>query len=49
MESIKNWQDIFGSPAMSFSPTRHQGSNESFMAVVKDGHWVPVSTTPYGY
>ncbi len=49
MESIKNWQDIFGSPAMSFSPTKHQGSNESFMAVVRDGHWVPVSTTPYGY
>ena len=49
MESIKNWEDIFGSPRMSFSATKHQGSNESFMAVVKDGRWVPVSTTPYGY
>ena len=49
MESIKNWHDIFGSPAMSFSPTKHQGSNESFLCVVKSGHWVPVSTTPVGY
>jgi branched-chain amino acid transport system substrate-binding protein len=49
MESIKDWHDIFGSPAMSFSPTKHQGSNESFLCLVKDGHWVPVATTPVGY
>ena len=49
MESIKDWHDIFGSPAMSFSATKHQGSNESFLCVVKNGHWVPVSTTPVGY
>jgi len=49
MESIKDWHDIFGSPAMTFGPTRHQGSSESFLCVVKSGHWVPVSTTPVGY
>jgi branched-chain amino acid transport system substrate-binding protein len=49
MESIKDWHDIFGSPPMSFSATKHQGSNESFLCVVKSGHWVPVSTTPVGY
>ena len=49
MESIKDWHDIFGSPAMSFSATKHQGSNESFLCVVKEGHWVPVATTPVGY
>jgi branched-chain amino acid transport system substrate-binding protein len=49
MESIKDWHDIFGSPPMSFSPTKHQGSNESFLCVVKGGHWVPVNTTPVGY
>jgi hypothetical protein len=49
MESIKDWHDIFGSPAMSFSATKHQGSNESFLCVVKAGHWVPVGTTPIGY
>jgi branched-chain amino acid transport system substrate-binding protein len=49
MESIKDWHDIFGSPAMSFSATKHQGSNESFLCVVKNGHWVPVDQTPVGY
>jgi branched-chain amino acid transport system substrate-binding protein len=49
MERIKEWHDIFGSPPMTFSPTKHQGSNESFLCVVKSGHWVPVNTTPVGY
>jgi branched-chain amino acid transport system substrate-binding protein len=49
MESVKDWHDIFGSPPMTFSATKHQGSNESFLCVVKGGHWVPVSTTPVGY
>ncbi|HLY88527.1 MAG TPA: ABC transporter substrate-binding protein [Acetobacteraceae bacterium] len=49
MESIKDWHDIFGSPPMTFSATKHQGSNESFLCVVKDGKWVPVSMTPVGY
>jgi len=49
MESIKDWHDIFGSPPMSFGATKHQGSNESFLCVVKGGHWVPVSATPVGY
>jgi branched-chain amino acid transport system substrate-binding protein len=49
VESIKDWHDIFGSPPMTFSATKHQGSNESFLCVVKDGKWVPVSKTPYAY
>ncbi|MBS0560089.1 MAG: ABC transporter substrate-binding protein [Proteobacteria bacterium] len=49
MEQIKNYQDIFGSPKMSYGPMRRQGSNESFLTVVKDGRFVPVSTTPLGY
>jgi branched-chain amino acid transport system substrate-binding protein len=49
MESIKDWHDIFGSPPMTFSATKHQGSNESFLCVVKDGTWEPVSATPVGY
>jgi branched-chain amino acid transport system substrate-binding protein len=49
MESIKNYQDIFGSPAIAFSPTKHQGSNQSFLCVVKDGHWVPAEAEPLGY
>jgi branched-chain amino acid transport system substrate-binding protein len=49
LESIKEWHDIFGSPPMTFSATKHQGSNQSFLCVVKGGHWIPVSTTPVGY
>jgi branched-chain amino acid transport system substrate-binding protein len=49
LESIKDWHDIFGSPPMTFSATKHQGSNQSFLCVVKGGHWIPVSTTPVGY
>jgi len=49
VEKIKDWHDIFGSPPMSFSGTKHQGSNESFLAVVKSGKWVAVSTSPVGY
>jgi branched-chain amino acid transport system substrate-binding protein len=49
MESIKDYKDIFGSPPMSYGPTRRQGSNMSFLAQVKNGRWVPVSTDPIGY
>jgi branched-chain amino acid transport system substrate-binding protein len=48
-ERIKDHHDIFGSPPMSFGPDRHQGSTESFLTVVKNGHWVPVDTQPVGY
>jgi branched-chain amino acid transport system substrate-binding protein len=49
MEAIKNYQDVFGSPAFSFSATKHQGSNESFLCQVKDGHWHAVLEKPLGY
>jgi branched-chain amino acid transport system substrate-binding protein len=49
MESIKDWHDDFGSPAMTFGPNKHQGSDESYLCVVKGGRWVPISTTPYNY
>ena len=41
MESIKDYQDIFGSPKMSFGPQKRQGSNESFLVQVRGGKWVP--------
>jgi hypothetical protein len=34
---------------MSFSPTKHQGSSEAFLAQVKNAHWVQVGTESYGY
>ena len=49
LESIKDYKDIFGSPTMSFSATKHQGSNEAFLTQVKDGKWVQVGTESYSY
>jgi len=49
MESIRDYHDIFGSPAISFSPTKHQGSNQSFLCVIKDGRWTVVQAEPMGY
>jgi len=49
LESIKDYKDIFGSPTMSFSATKHQGSSEAFLCQVKDGKWVQVGTESYGY
>ncbi len=49
LESIKDYRDIFGSPQMSFGPDKHQGSSQSFLAQVRGGRWVPVSTEPIGY
>jgi branched-chain amino acid transport system substrate-binding protein len=49
LESIKNYHDVFGSPVIAFSPTKHQGSNQSFLCVVKDGHWQVAEAEPLGY
>jgi len=50
LESIKNYQDIFGSPKMTFAADKHQGSNESFLAQVQKGKWVPLlDRKPLGY
>src|SRR5271166_466785 len=49
LESIKDYHDIFGSPTMSFSATKHQGSSEAFLTQIKDGKWVQVGTESYGY
>ncbi len=49
LEGIKDYDDIFGSPTMSFSATKHQGSSDAFLCQVKDGKWVQVGTESYGY
>jgi branched-chain amino acid transport system substrate-binding protein len=48
MESIRNYQDIFNGPQISFGPKIRQGANSSFLAVVKDGRWTRV-TEPLGF
>ena len=49
LEGINDYNDIFGSPTMSFSATKHQGSSDAFLCQVKDGKWVQVGTESYGY
>jgi branched-chain amino acid transport system substrate-binding protein len=49
MEAIKDYHDAFGSPTISFSPTKHQGSNQSFLCVIKNGKWQKVESEPLGY
>lgn len=49
MEKIKDYHDAFGSPPMTFGPDRHQGSNQSFLSVVRDGHWEQAVKAPLGY
>jgi len=50
LESVKDYQDVFGSPKMTFAADKHQGSNESFLTQVQKGKWVPLlDRKPLGY
>jgi branched-chain amino acid transport system substrate-binding protein len=42
MESMTDWHDIFGGPALSISATNHHASSQSFLSVVKNKRWTPV-------
>jgi hypothetical protein len=48
MESLHEFTDIYGN-TYSFGPNRHHGSTKAFLAVVKDGRWVPVADKPLSY
>ncbi|WP_296449369.1 ABC transporter substrate-binding protein [Rhodoferax sp. UBA5149] len=43
MDSMTVPSDIFGGPPMSFSPTRHLGSNRQRLSQIQDGKWKVVS------
>lgn len=43
IESIDDYQDIFGGPVLSFGPEKRIGTDESFLAEVQDGRWVRVT------
>jgi branched-chain amino acid transport system substrate-binding protein len=49
LEGITNYNDIFGSPTFSFGAEKHQASNESFLAVVKNARWIPANQEPLAY
>jgi branched-chain amino acid transport system substrate-binding protein len=49
MESMKDWHDIFGGPALSMSPTNHHASSVSFLSQVKGKRWAPVVEAPLSF
>jgi branched-chain amino acid transport system substrate-binding protein len=48
METLHEFTDIYGN-TYSFGPQQHHGSTKAFLAVVKDGRWVPVVEQPLAY
>jgi branched-chain amino acid transport system substrate-binding protein len=49
MEQVKAYNDIFGSPTLSYGPNKRQGSNESFLVQVQNGKWVSLLKEPLRY
>ena len=49
LESIKDFNDDFDSPPLTFGPDKHQGSNKSFLTQVQKGRFVRVVEQPLGY
>jgi branched-chain amino acid transport system substrate-binding protein len=49
MESMKDWQDIFGSPPLTITSASHHASSQSFLSVVKNARWEPVVQQPLGF
>jgi hypothetical protein len=40
---------MFGAPPVSFGPDIRVGSKKSYMVVVHNGRWEPVTKEPIGY
>jgi branched-chain amino acid transport system substrate-binding protein len=49
LESMHDWHDIFGGPALSLSPTNHHASNQSFLSQVRNKRWTPVMPEPLSF
>ena len=48
LEKIDNYEDPFGGPSLSFSPTKHQGGNYLYLYEVVDSKWqVAEEKLPY--
>lgn len=39
LEKIRDYVDPFGGPTLSFSPTKHQGSDSLYLSQIIDGRW----------
>ena len=48
IEAIHDYKDIFGT-TYSFGPNQHHGQTASFLSVVKDGKWQPITTEAIAY
>ena len=48
LESIHDYKDIFGYE-LSFGPDQHHGSTKSYLSVVQNGRWVPVTKQTLSY
>jgi branched-chain amino acid transport system substrate-binding protein len=48
MESLHEFTDMYGN-TYSFGPNQHHGSTKAFLAVIKNGRWVPVVQQPLAY
>jgi branched-chain amino acid transport system substrate-binding protein len=49
MESMKDWHDIFGGPALSLSATNHHASSQSFLSQIRNKRWSPVMEDPLSF
>ncbi len=43
LEKIRDYKNIFGSPPISFTPTDHLASRQSYLAQLQNGRWVPLT------
>ncbi len=43
LEKIRDWRNIFGSPPISFTPTDHLASRQSFVGQIQNGRWVSLT------
>ena len=39
LETVDYYEDPFGGPSLSFSPTKHQGGDYLYLYQVRDGKW----------
>ncbi|HEY4044521.1 MAG TPA: ABC transporter substrate-binding protein [Rhodopila sp.] len=49
LESMKDFRDLFNGPPLSLSPTNHHASTQSFLSVVKNKRWTPVTDEPLSF
>jgi len=43
LEKIRDYKNIFGTPPISFTPTDHLASRQSFVAQIQNGRWVSLT------